>query len=226
MNTLEQKSAYVPPISGTRFAIAKLEGKGEGVIATQDLKPGDVIFREQALLKLGRSDVLTDTIQSALDRLTEVQRSLYYRLHNCYTAKEGYSGVEMSEVMGIWATNAFGISGNEQVLMLGATSKINHSCKPNASRVWCTETDTWSIVASDFIKAGQEVSHTYLDVVQATEPRRLRALKSWGFLCECEACLQSPDLIKVSDERRARLRHLRASMRVHAFANEDQVSLS
>ncbi|XP_010460268.1 PREDICTED: uncharacterized protein LOC104741174 [Camelina sativa] len=64
-------------------------------------------------------------------------------------------------------------------------SFINHSCLPNARRLHVGD---YAIVhASRDIKAGEEISFAYFDVLSSFEKRKEMA-ESWGFSCGCSRC--------------------------------------
>uniref|UniRef100_A0A0E0CVS5 SET domain-containing protein n=1 Tax=Oryza meridionalis TaxID=40149 RepID=A0A0E0CVS5_9ORYZ len=62
---------------------------------------------------------------------------------------------------------------------------INHSCHPNARR---THVGDHTIVhASRDIKAGEEITFAYFDVLTPVSKRR-EAARAWGFECQCDRC--------------------------------------
>ena len=64
-------------------------------------------------------------------------------------------------------------------------SLINHSCHPNARR---THVGDHAIVhASRDIKAGEEVTFPYFDVLTPVGKRQ-EAARAWGFKCGCDRC--------------------------------------
>lgn len=64
-------------------------------------------------------------------------------------------------------------------------SFINHSCIPNARRLHVGD---YAIVhASRDIKAGEEITSAYFDVLSPLEKRKEMA-ESWGFCCGCSRC--------------------------------------
>uniref|UniRef100_A0A0D9VPZ8 SET domain-containing protein n=1 Tax=Leersia perrieri TaxID=77586 RepID=A0A0D9VPZ8_9ORYZ len=63
---------------------------------------------------------------------------------------------------------------------------INHSCHPNARR---THAGDHAIVhASRDIKAGEEITFAYFDVLTPLIKRR-EAARAWGFECHCDRCV-------------------------------------
>jgi len=82
------------------------------------------------------------------------------------------------------------VLGNNGVVNCGVglwilPSFINHSCHPNARR---THVGDHAIVhASRDIKAGEEITFPYFDVLVPVSKRR-EASRAWGFECRCDRC--------------------------------------
>ncbi|KMT07022.1 hypothetical protein BVRB_6g153530 [Beta vulgaris subsp. vulgaris] len=64
-------------------------------------------------------------------------------------------------------------------------SFINHSCIPNVRRLHIG--DYVLVLASREVKAGEEVTFAYYDVLSPLSKRKEMA-KTWGFKCECKRC--------------------------------------
>ncbi|KAK9119187.1 hypothetical protein Scep_017280 [Stephania cephalantha] len=64
-------------------------------------------------------------------------------------------------------------------------SFINHSCNPNARRLHVG--DHMMVHASRDIKAGEEITFAYFDVLVPLRKRREMS-KTWGFQCNCKRC--------------------------------------
>ncbi|KAL2904017.1 hypothetical protein RDABS01_002727 [Bienertia sinuspersici] len=64
-------------------------------------------------------------------------------------------------------------------------SFINHCCSPNARRLHVG--DHVLVLASREIKAGEEITFAYYDVLSPFSKRKEMA-KTWGFQCECKRC--------------------------------------
>jgi hypothetical protein len=85
---------------------------------------------------------------------------------------------------------AANLLGNNGVVNCGVglwilPSLMNHSCHPNARR---THVGDHAIVhASRDIKAGEEVTFPYFDVLMPVGKRR-EAARAWGFECRCDRC--------------------------------------
>ncbi|KAK4763719.1 hypothetical protein SAY87_013157 [Trapa incisa] len=71
-------------------------------------------------------------------------------------------------------------------------SFINHSCCPNARRL---HVGNYMIVhASRDIKAGEEITFPYFDILKPVEMRR-KMSSNWGFRCSCRRCKFEEEMI-------------------------------
>lgn len=192
------------------YKIVKIDGKGEGLVATRDLAPGDFITSEKVQLKWHSSEQSFYRLEWMLSRLSEEDRNAFYNLHNCYTKEELGCPEELlpPDIIGKWDTNCFAIQDGYKILLLGPITKVNHSCRPNVSHEYRAETDTMTLVAQDYISIGQELSITYVDLFQDRFHRRWHTIMSWGFLCECQACNLTGEELQLSDERRTRIANI------------------
>ncbi|KAJ4711377.1 Histone-lysine N-methyltransferase [Melia azedarach] len=64
-------------------------------------------------------------------------------------------------------------------------SFINHSCSPNARRIHVG--DYIIVHASRDVKAGEEITFAYFDMLSPLEKRKEMS-KTWGFNCNCKRC--------------------------------------
>ncbi|RID46486.1 hypothetical protein BRARA_I03142 [Brassica rapa] len=65
-------------------------------------------------------------------------------------------------------------------------SFMNHSCLPNARRLHVGD---YAVVhASRDIKAGEEITFAYFDVLSSPLEKRKEMAESWGFSCKCSRC--------------------------------------
>ncbi|KAJ3702697.1 hypothetical protein LUZ61_006402 [Rhynchospora tenuis] len=83
------------------------------------------------------------------------------------------------------SAKVLGLLGCQAVGLWILPSFVNHSCSPNARRVHVGD---WLILhASRDIKAGEEVTFAYFDVLRPLKDRQ-ESLKTWGFECKCVRC--------------------------------------
>ncbi|XP_020101102.1 uncharacterized protein LOC109719021 [Ananas comosus] len=103
----------------------------------------------------------------------DVERILKVLDVNCLT--------ENSVSAKVWGKN----SGYSGVGLWVLPSFLNHCCAPSVRRL---HIDDWVVIhACRDIKAGEEITSAYFDVLSPLDKRREMA-KRWGFECECERC--------------------------------------
>jgi hypothetical protein len=64
---------------------------------------------------------------------------------------------------------------------------LNHSCYPNCLLRY-KDGVIMEIVAARDIQKGEELTHSYVDLVKDTPTRRRHLMKLHGFLCQCQRC--------------------------------------
>lgn len=69
-------------------------------------------------------------------------------------------------------------------------SRMNHSCEPNA--LWDTDLNgrsgIMSVWAEKDIQPGEEITISYIAVVNKPRDKRRQILRRWGFDCQCTKC--------------------------------------
>ena len=77
------------------------------------------------------------------------------------------------------------------------TSRLNHSCKPNAINSNAVNSEFNEVWAICNIKEGQEITISYKEgdglFGLRTTRNRQKILRAWGFTCICEFCQESDD---------------------------------
>ena len=192
------------------FKIDKINGKGYGWIALQDIKAGTVIYQEKNQIVLGSKteDHLLDMMTSFY-AMTENDQKQFLELHNKYldlnslpdSQKKWYFDIKNNaeviqtiqklgldfnlalKIICIYKTNAFKWGVGIKV------SRMNHSCCPNS------QTENWNgcdmairaIRATSKILEGQEITICYLDPLKNFKERQ-EFCHMRGFVCSCEVC--------------------------------------
>ncbi|GAA5826656.1 hypothetical protein JCM11251_002839 [Rhodosporidiobolus azoricus] len=110
----------------------------------------------------------------------------------------GASGKGMIDLCSRFTSNTFSLTSPSDVTNIGVsisplTALINHSCAPNAVVVFPSFPSPSSpkhmaVVTLRAIKAGEEVSTSYVDLALTREERRSELRERYKFDCTCEAC--------------------------------------
>ncbi|GAA5968105.1 hypothetical protein JCM11641_003732 [Rhodosporidiobolus odoratus] len=176
------------------FRIAPIDGKGEGVLATRTIQPGELVLAEEPLFKAG--------IVSTEDSIARTVNSLSFTDREALLALSS-GGRAGGKHTAIFSNNAFGLGDHASVAGLFLQgSKFNHSCRPNVSRVWDEGKGVELFIASAPIKEGEELCIYYTDPLQSKTARQAELKAKFGFDCTCETCSLPAAQSKESDVRR------------------------
>ncbi|XP_065830200.1 histone-lysine N-methyltransferase SMYD3-like isoform X2 [Oscarella lobularis] len=170
------------PTESVRF-LARLIDQGEIFKKENQPNPVDALCGDADSLKtnLEQQKTFVDlslTLRqfSDLDVRAHVLADLYGKIHrNCFTVSNGYM-----EPVGVAMYQTF--------------SLLNHSCVPNC--VATNQQARMQVRAVRPIKAGEEVTISYISVFQPIESRRDALQEQYSFLCTCPGCCSAEALEK------------------------------
>lgn len=101
---------------------------------------------------------------------------------------------DIHKILCIFQANNFGIlSSNGLYDTVGQgvyphAAILNHSCHPNCLLRFCENVNVMEIVALRDIKSGEELTHSYVDLVHDTSTRQQHLQQLHGFVCDCVRC--------------------------------------
>ena len=93
---------------------------------------------------------------------------------------------------------------------------MNHSCTPKACYYIHAPKEPakgLSVYAATDIKAGEEITISYLDPLLPSSQRQKVLKAAYNFECTCPTCSSSPELLKESDARRAKVLEYKEHLR-------------
>jgi hypothetical protein len=189
------------------FILTPLPGKGQGLIAVQNISKGTRIISEKPLFRIPRSGIGIEqpALEKAIDRklslLSQDGRRAFLSLYN-NAPGDSYP------LSGIVKTNALplGTSASEGGLFPEA-SRINHACIPNCQHTWNDNIGEETIHAVRHISKGEEITISYADT-GTFESRRRHLKKLFAFDCTCELCSLPEAAREVSDNRQSEIKRL------------------
>jgi len=182
------------------------------VVAARDFRVGDLIMVErpavlQPLLMQGFGEAEIEMLlYKMLSRLPEDVRNGYMTLSNCHP--------EGGVAHGIMRTNCIRVSfPGDDVMGYRAVavdlSRCNHSCAPNVTRMFNPAKFALELRAVRPIKAGEQVTISYTDMLQSAATRSRHLLQLWHFNCTCSFCTLPPSEQRQSDKRRVEIQAFR-----------------
>lgn len=187
------------------YILTPLPGKGQGLIAVQDIPKGTRIISEKPLFRiedcgLGQP-VLENAIERKLNLLSQDDQRAFLSLHN-NTPGDSYP------LGGIVKTNALSL-GPSSIAggIFPIISRINHSCRPNTQHTWSSSTEHETIHAIRNIKKGEEITISY-SLGGPSQLRLQQLKKKYGFNCTCDLCSLTDEALKISDDRQLMMQFL------------------
>ncbi|OCH90946.1 MAS20-domain-containing protein [Obba rivulosa] len=140
----------------------------------------------------GVSDIVTD------ERLaTDVGRMSYNVIGICPTGgREDRPAPDERPEDQLRTRTPYGTSKQVGCGLYLVSAYIAHSCAPNAKPSFPSGTSELHMVATQYIKKGEEITMAYVDVsqhpdetpVEARRRRRIELARGWRFKCECPRC--------------------------------------
>ena len=214
------------------YKVDQIAGKGFGLIALREIKPGTIIFKEKpqfvpkdyAPLEAQR---LSKSLMNAFSAMCQKDQEEFLELPNKYLdpkfihdekpewyftwkdyaeSLKHFDGKLLLKIICIHSTNS---SENDYASPVGIrVSRINHSCCPN-SHLGRNEDGEIEIVANSKILEGQEISISFLgynEFMKNVKERQKYFLWN-GFICSCEICQREE--IKNDDETYEQFQNLK-----------------
>eukprot|EP00439_Symbiodinium_sp_Y106_P022523 s3867_g2.t2 len=207
----------------TGLEIKTSELGGEGVFATRSFKPGDQVFAEKHVARLGVTAVDRDIegLKARFDELAGDDAGIMLtnlRSTSLFRGPSGSLGEERRNAYGSWASstwpdaspgqqeamadamtimsyNSYVSSDSTWQLVYPVISKANHSCLSNVTTV-ASEDGFGELVCLLPTHVGDEILTSYLCDLDLTRPiaqRKKILLDRWDFDCCCSRCAAFED---------------------------------
>ena len=205
------------------YEVKHIEGKGLGLVAIKNISKGSLILKEtpqmprikgveppnpnvpgsieaqEKALKLWMEKVV-----SLFNEMDFADQDEYMKLHhgdeNSFFLKPKameYDQEKADEILQINKIISIYVRNNFRNGLSIKTSRLNHSCKPNAVNSYAVNSEFNEVRAICNIKAGQEITISYKEgdglFGLKTTQNRQKILQDWGFTCVCEFCQESDD---------------------------------
>lgn len=188
----------------TRAKIEQLQAKEEQDEATfpQTTSPQTVIHsRIQHLTSLSQYPFTLDPtedsiIQEAATAILWFQQDQHTKDNTKKVQSLPEIQTELQDLLRIFRVNNFGITDELHKVIASAVyplgALLNHSCSPNCLLRYQfapNQPPILEIVASRPIDKGEELTHSYVELVQPRLVRQERLKSNYGFNCRCTRCI-------------------------------------
>ncbi|KAG6095257.1 hypothetical protein E4U30_002609 [Claviceps sp. LM220 group G6] len=169
------------------YALKDVPNKGKGLVATQNIPLGTRILSEEPLITIPIRESLEERrrlICQQVHSLSNDQRNAFLSMHNVYPFND-----TAQQYTGIFRTNGLPTeeSPDKAAIFLEAC-RINHDCEYNAMHNWNEKIKRHTVHAIRDIKAGEEITLTYVFHLESRETRQKTLKESFSFACLCRLC--------------------------------------
>nr|ACO10248.1 SET domain-containing protein 5 [Caligus rogercresseyi] len=219
--------------SSSSYEIVSLPGKGgKGVVARRGISAGEVIIREKPFLRIsnevfeGDTRDIDDALTEQLDAKSAADREMFFNLLDSRNSQEDKS------ILGIFFTNDMSYI-QDSAALFPTMARVNHSCAPNADFITREHLDCQDLVATEDIRAGEEITLSYLpSKTEGTAPGKIRRayLRLWyQFDCLCRICRMDNRKIVRNDRLRRKVKSVQSKMEddsIFSLSHEELVTLS
>ena len=207
------------------YKVCNVPGKGVGVVASRDLSSGTLIIVEHPLLVLDpptdrktllktlgcdwckvdmrappdlvRAQIQRLILEKTVKRMKEDEREELMVL----TDKSATNSNNKSP-WGVFLTNALPMGSYRVLGIYPTVARINHSCKPNAHHFFNEEDKTEEVWVMEPIKAGEEITISYIRTFCSKNFRQELLQEKFGFLCACSVCSLTGETLQEDDRLR------------------------
>lgn len=169
--------------------IAQVPGKGRGLVASKDIKAGQLVLRDKIVVTWPRSNMASeDYLLQQIDALPEIDKAAFWQL----TCRDEYGDKSFQQAIGIMQNNAlqYNTTRNNVDLLLNL-SLINNSCSPNCvAAPVLNSLNIRDVVAFQDIKVGEEITLCYetSNMYHNKKYRQDWIKNYWDFECICSRC--------------------------------------
>jgi tetratricopeptide (TPR) repeat protein len=179
-----------------------IPGKGRGMIATEDLKPGQLLVAARAFEIIFDECTDTGTLEMAIAQKLALDPDLAPSFYELFAGNDlGFLRkghvvnpvVDLDRITGICTMNAFGNSrnttgyGHDSRGLWLMPSFFNHDCI-DFNCTWKCLGDFIFVRSLKHIKTGGELLISYTDSAEPYE-ERVKFFEAHDFLCSCKLCL-------------------------------------
>ncbi|KAJ7366577.1 hypothetical protein DFH08DRAFT_834857 [Mycena albidolilacea] len=198
---------YLPALKKSNrdpFVVADLPGKGKGLVATRDIKQGELVIQESPLFTVptSTSESPTALISRLLAAADPVGRAAFLKLSYVHFPEGLDPESNPAEVaLAIFQTNA--VAAGDQAGVFPRMARLNHGCSRafNVVYTWREREQQLFVHALRNISWGQELLTTYTDTKRTRRERREFLSQQYGFKCTCAVCSLDAAASKDSDRR-------------------------
>ncbi|KAF7296471.1 NADPH--cytochrome P450 reductase [Mycena chlorophos] len=191
-------------IENAPFVVAKMPGKGMGLVAVRDIAQGEVLIREAPLFVVPQATTENPSmlVWNLLQGAPPQGQAAFWNLSYVNLPKDVDVERDRDRVaLAIFETNA--VAAGHDVGIFPRMARLNHGCSSafNVVYTWRPNEGMLYVHALRDIPTGQELLTTYTDTKRTRAERHAFLVAQYGFQCTCAVCSLDPAESQASDKR-------------------------
>ena len=197
------------------------EGRGRVLVASEDVPPGTLIFRERPLVAApvmdtgavgarGEAQAVAQALMEMADEAFEMLCSPAHGLGTAEaatlaTAADAFAAAfpahdppRARRCLGVASVNVHSASRPTRGVLGILSSMMEHDCSPSAMLTIGDHASGSPLALRTLrhVTKGEPLSVTYVVSYQPTEARRRQLRQQHGFVCGCARCETAPELVR------------------------------
>ena len=185
---------------------------GKGAFASRDIQRGDLILSDKPIFCMptsGPAPLMFRSIEAAVQNMSPTNLDSYLSLENSHKTCSCFP----TPLLSIFFTNAFSVvESNDNAGICLKASRFNHSCSPNASYSFNSNSGEIRIYALGTIPRGEEIFVAYVSgkslYGSPRHSRQANLRRRYHFTCTCSICSLPEAESNMSDARRQKVTEL------------------
>ena len=176
--------------------VTEIPGKGKGLVASKDLKKGQVLFQETAAIVVHAPSLLVplQELKDQISKMSEEQKNKFDQLKPRGFFRPDQLAAALTEnclhELDIFLSNAVSSMTNaDKIALFPSNSLMNHSCAPNLIQLFTSDAeDVIEIRAIKDILKGEEVTQCYTRGLMTSSQMKTKLQEAFRFDCKCGVC--------------------------------------
>ncbi|KAA1095839.1 hypothetical protein PGTUg99_033503 [Puccinia graminis f. sp. tritici] len=184
------------------FKLVHMPSKGGlGAVADRKINVGQLVIVDYSLVYLS-ADITEIDLSEWAPRLKYMVDLLPLKGRELFAKQHGVGEIDTAWIVSAFQRNVFAAPQDND------SQDLNHDCRPNVGYRFNNVTIQVEMHALREIAPGEELSISYITLVQSREKRRKSLHGTYGFHCGCSQCSLSDAESDASDQRVEKIREL------------------
>ena len=175
--------------------VTEVPDKGKGLVASKDIKKGQVVFQETAVIIVHAPSLLVplQELKDQISKMSEEQKNKFDQLKPRGFFRQAQLAAALREnclhELDIFVSNSVKRTNDDNMALFPSNSLMNHSCAPNVHQRYPSDAgDENEVRAIKDILKGEEVTQCYTRGLMTSSQMKTKLQEAFRFDCKCGVC--------------------------------------